>query len=55
MLESFCSLRKFSYCYSSWIQHLTKDILITKFTKATKGLDICDPKINFVLFVALVV
>jgi hypothetical protein len=37
------------------MQHLTKDIPSTKFTKATKGLDICDPKINFVLFVAFVV
>jgi len=26
-------------CYSSWMQHLTKDILTTKITKATKGSD----------------
>ena len=31
------------------MQQLTKDILTTKLTKATKGSDIFDPKITFVL------
>ena len=29
ILESFFSLRKFSDCYSSWMKHMTKDILTT--------------------------
>jgi hypothetical protein len=37
MSDSFLSLRKFSDRHSSWIEHLTKDILTTKRTKATKG------------------
>ena len=40
ILESFLSLRKFSDCYSSCMQHMTNDILTTKITKATKGSDI---------------
>jgi hypothetical protein len=33
----FCSLRKLSDRYSSWMQHMTKDILTTKIMKATKS------------------
>ena len=40
MFKSFRSLRKFS------MQHLTKDILTTKITKATKGSDIFDYKLR---------
>jgi hypothetical protein len=53
MLENFRGPHKFSDCYSSWMQHMTKDILSTKITKATKGSDIL--LINFVLFVSSVV
>jgi hypothetical protein len=50
MLENFRGLHKFSDCYSSWMQHMTKDILTTKITK---GSDIL--LINFVLLVSFVV
>ena len=52
MFEGFRSLRKFS------MQHLTKDILTTKITKATKGSDIFDYKLrapSLRLFVSFVV
>jgi hypothetical protein len=53
MIKSFRSLRKNFDCYSSWMQHLTKDILTTEITNATKESDILI--INFVLFVRFVV
>jgi hypothetical protein len=43
ILESFFSLRKFSDCYSSWMKHMTKDILTTM---ATKGSDIFPYKLR---------
>jgi hypothetical protein len=47
-------VRKFSVCHSSLrMQHLTKEILTAKITKATKGLIIWIA--NFVIFVCFAV
>jgi hypothetical protein len=46
ILKSLRSLRKFSDCYSSWMQHMMKDIFTTKITKATKGPDIFAHKLR---------
>jgi hypothetical protein len=43
MLERFRGFRNFSDRYSSWMQHMTKEILSTKITK---GSDIFDYKLR---------
>jgi hypothetical protein len=46
MPQSFRGRGKFSDRYSSWMRHLTKDILTTKNVKHTKVSDIFDSKLR---------